>query len=373
MQWLPAILILPYFIILLRTYKNLLHPVNYHVSSDPEIFVSVVVACRNEEKRLPALLESLALQNYPKSLFEVIIIDDNSSDKTSEITRLSYGIENIYTINNIGKGKKLALRTGISAAQGNLIITTDADCMMGKNWIKTIASYYETYKPDLIICPVKIKPSAGFLGKFSELEFMSLQGITAGTALSGEAIMCNGANLAFTRQAYLSHSKNMHYEINSGDDIFLLHSLKKEPQSKISWLESQDALVDTESPSTLKMFLKQRSRWISKGKAYNDIQTIILGIVTFVAILLQVSYMIAAVIAPSFIGVFLTLLILKSIPDFLILLNTTARYGNKKLMKWFLASQIIYPFYVLSVVFYSLIFREKWRINSPSPKETLSS
>ena len=120
----------------------------------------------------------------------MIIVDDNSTDKTSEIAEGYAGISNLITVNNKGKGKKQALRTGISAAQGNLIITTDADCTMGKNWIRTIASFYEKYKPDLIICPVKIKSSTGFLGKFSELEFMSLQGITAGTAALQEKRLC---------------------------------------------------------------------------------------------------------------------------------------------------------------------------------------
>jgi hypothetical protein len=178
---------------------------------------------------------------------------------------------------------------------------------------------------------------------------LSLQGITAASAISGEATMCNGANLAFTREAYLDHSDNLHDEINSGDDIFLLHSLKKGNRAKILWMESPDTMVTTNSTSTYRSFLKQRSRWISKGKAYKDRYTIVL----------EISYFIAWLIYPDLIWVFLSIIILKSIPDCLILLNTSRRYGKRNLMKWFLPSQLIYPFYVLSVVFYSLIFRNK--------------
>ena len=211
----------------------------------------------------------------------------------------------------------------------------------------------------MMICPVTIESVSGIFGRFQELEFLSLQGITAGSARSGKATMCNGANLAFNREAYLNHIDNLHDEINSGDDVFLLHSMKKETRSKIFWLESPDVLVTAQSSSTLGLFLKQRSRWISKGKAYRDFHTIALGIITFFTIVLQVSCFIALFISPAFIKVFLTIFILKSFPDLLILLNTSARYKKRYLMKWFIPAQAIYPFYVLSVVFYSLISREK--------------
>jgi glycosyltransferase involved in cell wall biosynthesis len=369
MQWIPVILILPYFILLLKLYRSLLKIKTFNASTDPAIFVSVVIACRNEQKNLPTLLNSIAKQSYPEDLFEVIIVDDGSTDKTFEIASEFAGISNILTLKNRGKGKKQALRTGIIAAKGNLIITTDADCRMGKNWIRIIAAYYELDRPDMIICPVQIETAPGIFRKFQELEFMSLQGITAGSAISEEPTLCNGANLAFTKCVYLNHSDNLHDEINSGDDIFLMYNLKKESRSKILWLESTDALAITKPPSTIRSFLKQRRRWISKGKSYKDRDTIVLGIATFVTIALLSSYFIAWLLFPVLTGVFLAILILKSVPDFLILLNTTIRYGKKKLMWWFLPAQIIYPFYVLSVLFYSLIFRENRNINSPFPKE----
>jgi cellulose synthase/poly-beta-1,6-N-acetylglucosamine synthase-like glycosyltransferase len=319
----------------------------------------VVVACKNEEKSLPSLLNSIALQDYPHDLFEVLIVNDNSSDKTADIAAGFSWSGNIRTLDNKAEGKKQALRTGILAARGNLIITTDADCTAGKNWIRTIAGYYEMNKPDMIICPVRIKAVSGLFGKFIELEFMGLQGITAGTAVSDKGTMCNGANLAFTREAYLIHSDDLHDEINSGDDIFLLHSLKREPDSKISWLESPEAMTTTDSPLTVSSFLKQRSRWLSKGKDYKDFYTIILGISTFLAVLSEIGLIIGCLISPALIRVLLSIIILKSIPDLLILINTTKRYGNRKLMWWLLPSRLIYPFYVLSVVFYPLIYRNR--------------
>jgi len=359
MYWLPAILILPYFVLLLILYRGLLKLKISEVSKEPETFVSVVVACRNEQEALPCLLNCLTTQNFPENLFEVIIVNDNSEDKTYEIAAGFKGISNFLPLNNRGIGKKQALRTGINAAKGNLIITTDADCTMGKNWIRTIAAFFEINKDDLIICPVQIDSVPGFFGKLEELEFLSLQGITAASALCKNPTMCNGANLVFTKGAYLAHSDKLHDEINSGDDIFLLHSLKEKNQSKISWLESPDAIVTTKPSSSFGSYIKQRSRWISKGRAYEDRDTIVLGIVTFIGVILQISYLLFSLIYPALIWVFLSVVVLKSIPDFLILMNTSARYRSRKLMRWFLPVQLIYPFYVLAVVIYALTLRKK--------------
>ncbi|HPT20696.1 MAG TPA: glycosyltransferase [Bacteroidales bacterium] len=368
MYWLTVILILPYLILLIIIYRSLLKIKPYKATFLPSSFVTVVVACRNEERNLPSLLKNIERQDYPEGLFEVIIVDDNSTDKTHETASDYTGQLNIITINNKGTGKKQAIRTAIEASSGNLVITTDADCRMGKRWISTIASYYEANKPDLIICPVQIAPRKGFFGRFQELEFLSLQGITAGCTLAGNPTMCNGANLAFTREAYLNHSGYLHDEIASGDDIYLLHSIKKDKNPRVSWLESADSVVTTASSPTVMAFLKQRRRWISKGKSYDDRATILLAVATFVTILLMVSLLVAAIIIPELLKVFLVVLTLKSIPDLLILRNTSARYGKSSLMKWFLPSQIVYPFYVLCVFIFSLI-PAKRDINSPSPRE----
>lgn len=354
MYWLPVIVILPYFFLLLKIYRNLLKITPFEASITPSVKVSVIIACRNEQEKLPLLLECISAQDYPKELFEAIIVDDNSTDNTFETASVcSKG--KVHVLKNDGRGKKEALRTGILASGNNLIITTDADCTMGKSWITTIAAFFEKNNPDLIICPVMIHGNRGFFGKFQELEFLSLQGITAGSAMAGKGIMCNGANLAFTRDTYLNQMDKLHIELATGDDIFMLHSLKKEINSRIMWLESTDSIVSTASSSTLYLFFVQRKRWISKWNAYTDGFTILTGILTFLAVLLQLSGFVSLLFNMSFIWQFMTILILKSVPDFLILRNTTGRYGKKHLLRWFIPAQLIYPVYVFGVLFYSLI------------------
>lgn len=368
MYLIPVILVLPYFIILMGIWINLRKINKEPLQPFKQVFVSVIVPCRNEESHLPFLLDDLARQDYPSDLFEVLVVDDNSIDSTPVIAACFSKIKNLSVIKNTGAGKKSAIRTGINIASGQLIITTDADCRMKEKWMKTISSFFYEHKPDMLICPVQLENKSGLFGRFQELEFLSLQGITAGSSISGNATMCNGANLSFTKETYLKHTDNLHYEIISGDDIFFLQSLKKESGSKIMWLESIDALVTASASTGIKEFIMQRKRWISKGRAYSDRYTILLAIVTFVTNFQLLSLMIACMFNQEFFLALIAAFMLKAFPDFLILLNTSLRYKRKSLMKWFLPAEVIYPLYVLVVTFYYLFSSGKQTINSPSRK-----
>jgi poly-beta-1,6-N-acetyl-D-glucosamine synthase len=368
MYWLLSILIIPYLVIMFRNWISLQKIKNSELPSDTSVYVSIIVPCRNEEKRLPFLLDDLAKQDYPPESYEIIVVDDNSTDKTFDTASAFSGIRNFSIVKNSGSGKKSAIRTGINSARGLIIITTDADCRMKERWIKTIASFFNTHKPEMLICPVQLESRSGFFGRFQELEFLSLQGITAGCANAENATMCNGANLAFTKQAYLSHMDNLRNHIPSGDDIFFLHSLKKDPESKILWLESTDALVTASSSTSLREFVNQRKRWISKGSAYDDTFTILLAILTFLTNLLILCLLAASFISILYLKVLLIVVLAKALPDFLILLNTSARYRRNGLMNWFVPAEIVYPFYVLGVAILSFLpFRGK-SLSSPFQK-----
>jgi cellulose synthase/poly-beta-1,6-N-acetylglucosamine synthase-like glycosyltransferase len=359
MEWLSLILFIPYVYLLLKIYSSLHKIRPYTPDIHPRIFISVIVACRDEEKNLPSLLSCLAAQDYPPDSFELIVVDDNSADATWHAASGFDGIKNLKIFRNKGAGKKKAIRTGVEECSGELLVTTDADCRPGKKWLRTIASFYSENLPAMIICPVAMKGSGGFLQRFQEIEFLALQGVTAGTAAAGNPVMCNGANLAFTKEAYIKYSGGLHEEKVSGDDVFLLHGMK-EGKGIISWLESTEATVTTAASPGLCSFLLQRARWISKAGAYRDSHTISLAIVTFVTILLLPGLLIAGFFNPVFLLVSLTALILKSVPDYLILRNTSVRYGTRNLMKWFLPSQIFFILYVLVTVPLAIFKGNKW-------------
>jgi cellulose synthase/poly-beta-1,6-N-acetylglucosamine synthase-like glycosyltransferase len=360
MQWLLLLILIPYIYLIVRIHLSLARIKPFHPEVVPGTFVSVIVAFRNEQKNLPILMSYLAIQDYDPVLFELIAVNDSSSDSSFESALSFSGIKNLKVINSKGKGKKMALRTGIEAAAGSIIITTDADCRMGIKWLSTIMSFEAEHKPDMIICPVRLEGGRGFFHGFQEIEFLSLQGITAGTAVSGDPVMCNGAALAFRREEYLKHAGNLHDELASGDDVFLLHSMKKDTGKTILWLESAEASATTHASRDLLAFLRQRGRWISKAGAYSDRFTKLLAIVTFVTISVQLLLFIAGLFSTLFLGIFAVYFALKSIPDFLLLSGTSERYGKQFFLRWFLPSQFIYPFYVLSIIPFSLAKSEKW-------------
>lgn len=361
MHWCLLLVILPYLYLIFKIYYALIRIKPFVHSVNPEIFVSVIVACRNEEQNLPVLLSGFSGQSYDPRLFEVIIVDDNSTDSTFQIASGYTGIQNLKVLKSLGRGKKKAIRTGIKESQGSLVITTDADCTMGRNWLKVITAYQVEKNPDMILASVKLEPGKGFFRYFEELEFLSLQGITAGSSALGNPVMCNGANLAFLKDSYFGSAGDLHDELVSGDDVFLLHSIKRDSGKRIIWLESAEAMITTTGTGDLYSFLFQRARWISKTSAYKDRFTLSLAIVTIVTIILQVSLLIAAILNLNFLLVYLAALFLKSIPDFFILNNTSGRYGRKSLMRWILPSEILYPFYILAVIIFCIRYRDKWR------------
>lgn len=357
MEWLLLIFIIPYVYLLLNIFLKLKKIPPYTASAESGEFISVVIPCRNEKKYLPRLLKCIEDQDQNCDLFEVIIVDDNSIDSTYALASAYKGIKNLRVLKNNGSGKKQAIMEGVSASRGRFIITTDADCMPGKKWISTIAAFVREYKSDIVICPVMLESKPGFLSRIQELEFLSLQGVTAGAASAGRPVMCNGANLAFRKDTFRLNAKSLHYEVPSGDDVFLLHGIKKDPDAKISWLESGEAIMETSLSETLKEYVIQRSRWISKARFYEDRDTIILGLVTFCAVVIQLFTLIAGIFSTLFLAVFAIIFLLKSLPDFLILRNTTRRYGKAHLMRWFLPCQLMYPFYVVTVIVSSVLRR----------------
>ncbi len=276
----------------------------------PKTKISVLIPVRNEADSIGQLLTNLLNQSYPKELHEVILVDDHSTDGTSEVVR-GYqmpvpsdveGPDAGYRISlelNDGVGKKEAIRKGVEVAEGDLIVTTDADCRVGPEWLSSIASYYEQYYPKLISGPVVLEKTYGFFKSFQSMEFMSLVASGAGAIGINRPIMCNGANLAFEKDAYLqAQTDDKSRKYASGDDIFLLLRIKKLFGKKaIRFLKIREAIVETNAKRTLKAYLNQRLRWVSKSKGYRDPAIIIVALIVF---LFNLSLLTCSILAGQF-------------------------------------------------------------------------
>jgi cellulose synthase/poly-beta-1,6-N-acetylglucosamine synthase-like glycosyltransferase len=322
-------------------------------------FISVIIAARNEEKNIGKCIQSLVHQTYSENKFEIIITDDHSTDSTVSIIN-SFQKENIrvihladFTQNKIlNSYKKKSIETALQFAKGELIITTDADCIVPVKWLETMVAFYLEKKPVFIAAPVTFIGSTSndsfatrFLKIFQSLDFMTLQGITGASVHKKFHNMCNGANLAYEKKVF--------YEVNgfegideiaSGDDMLLMHKIQKAHPGKIMFLKSTNVVVQTQSEETLKDFMNQRIRWASKADKYTDKK--ITGVLLFVY-LFNAWIFILAISSFFFAKAFYLFLIafcVKVFVELLFLYPVAKFFGKQKLLWWFVPAQ---PFHIL--------------------------
>lgn len=267
----------------------------------PKTKTSIIIPARNEELHIGHLLKDILSQYYPDELMEIIVVDDHSTDHTAEIIQSFKGVQyldlSVYTGSEIlNSYKKKAIETAIQQSKGELIITTDADCRMGPYWLLSIVSYYEKFNSKLIAAPVDFTNDNSWFQTFQSLDFMTMQGITGAVAATHSATMCNGANLAYTRQAFETVNGFKGIDaIASGDDMLLMYKIEQRFPRKTSYLKCKEAIVRTSPMDRPKSFFNQRIRWASKASHFKDKRiTIVLGLVylynlTF-ALLLLLSF-----------------------------------------------------------------------------------
>lgn len=327
--------------------------------------LTVLIAAKNEENNIEKILLDIENQKYPRDKFEVIIIDDNSTDKTSQIVdKICKLNDNFKLLKLVGEtGKKAAIQYGINNAKGKLIITTDADCRVGEKWLKSINEYYVTTNAKMIIAPVVYDSNKKILSfaNYQSLEFMSLTASTAGAVGLNSPIMCNGANLIFEKKVFYEFENPHKSELASGDDVFLMLNIKRKYPRQIKYLKNIDAVVFTKPSSSLKSFVNQRIRWASKSTHYNDFFVNFVGIIVLLLNLALFVTFFGAIFQVLAWKLFLLLLITKSIADFPLLFVVSKFFSKQKLMFLFLPLQIVYFFYVVIIGIMSFFVKFRWK------------
>ena len=325
--------------------------------------VTVIVVARNEATNIADCLKSIAAQNYPLQLFEILLADDHSEDKTVEIAE-SLGIENLKIIQNTAlKGKKQLLSFALSKAEGELIICTDADCLVPQNWIKGFVAAYTEQNAKFIAAPVLFNESKSFFKKFQALDFTGMMAIT-GAGISGKYLyMCNGANLAYPKSVFeeLGGFEGIDSKA-SGDDMLLMQKIAKKYPDNIVYLKHHKAAVMTEAEHSLANFWRQRLRWASKSGDYpQKTATLQLGLVWLFMFFILLN-IVAGFFNPNFFIVLLTLFVVKIISDYILLSRATAYFSQKRLMKIFLPSVFLHWIYILTVGFVSMFkIKYSWK------------
>jgi cellulose synthase/poly-beta-1,6-N-acetylglucosamine synthase-like glycosyltransferase len=326
--------------------------------STPHTRISVLVPARNEAAHIAACIESLSAQTYPRDLYEVIVIDDHSTDKTAEIVaalhypslRLScLRLSEVSLEPNTLAYKKLAIDSGIKAATGDLIVTTDADCVFHPDWLQTIAAFYEENDARFIAAPVRISSAAPtFLSLLQTLDFITLQGITGAAVYKKYHSMCNGANLAYQKNAFHEVGGFAGIDdIPSGDDMLLMHKIYQKYPDKVFFLKSPRAIVSTRPEASWKGFINQRIRWASKADRYDDKRIFRVLMLVYVVNVLFVILAIAAIWNTWWLWLLAIGLLAKTMLEFPFVYTVAGFFGQQSLMRWF---PLMQPFHILYTV-----------------------
>jgi cellulose synthase/poly-beta-1,6-N-acetylglucosamine synthase-like glycosyltransferase len=330
----------------------------------PSTKITVIIPARNEEENIADLLDSICNQTYPTKLFEVLVVDDYSTDNTAAIVKL-YESKNVKLISlkdfvsdKLNSYKKKAIEIAITQSTGELIVCTDADCIVKENWLQTITAFYEQHHPEFIAAPVSINCSFNFIEMFQALDFAMLQGITGASVHKKIHSMCNGANLAYTKKAFEAVGGFAGIDnIASGDDMLLMHKIYRRWPDKVMFLKSKEAIVQTAPVHSVAAFFNQRIRWASKADKYDDKRIFaVLLLVYFVNVLLlllpvfalfnNVQYTMFNVQCSIF-GVWLLLLSLKTFAE-LVFLYPVAKFFGKQSLLWLFP--VMQPFHILYTV-----------------------
>lgn len=321
----------------------------------PDTPLSVIVAARNEAANLPQLLAALEAQTYPTHLFEVIIVDDFSTDTTaSDIARfLSSRIRMTRPDGDPAtSSKKKAIATGVAQAAHNLIVITDADCIPPPEWIHTIASFQSDVQSSFIAAPVRFHHEGSLLHIFQALDFMTLQGITAASVSARFHSMCNGANLAYKKSSFKAVNGFAGIDqVASGDDMLLMHKIRTLEPDAVHYLKSRQAIVSTQPMPGWNSLLQQRRRWASKTIHYEDkkIQLTLLFVYAFNTwfLVLLVSFILTGYGIPL-----LMYLVVKTATEWFFVQSVARFYREEKLLPWL---ALLQPLHIIYIVVAGLI------------------
>ena len=332
-------------------------------TQEPVTKISVIIAARNEEENIGKLLTSLESQTYSNKFFEVIVVDDHSTDNTVSVVQ-NFGFVKLIRLQleNINSYKKKAIETGIAAATGDLIVTTDADCVVNENWLKIIAAFKEQTNAVFIAAPVVMQNHLTLLQTFQSLDFLMLQGITAAAVQKRMHNMCNGANLAYERKAFFEVNGFSGVDhIASGDDMLLMQKISHRFPGKIFYLLSKDAIVSTRATKAWKEFFSQRIRWASKATNYNDIK--------IVSALFAVYFFNCSILALFIAGFwmhnlwwgFAGVLILKILIEFMFIYPVATFYHKERLLNLFPLFQPLHIIYTVMAGWLGMFGSFEWK------------
>lgn len=357
MIWLAGIILGAYALLIIYFITGIFKTSKFHGIGKASTRFTIIVPFRNEKENLPVLIKSLSGLQYPKEQYEVLFVNDASTDGFV-FPALPFSARILENIRHSPSAKKDAITTAISQARFEWILCTDADCTVPEKWLQVLDAFINRHNPDLVAGAVTYLPSPGFLNNFQELDLLSLQGVTVGSFGHHTAFMCNGANLAYRKSLFVELSGFEGIDKQpGGDDVFLLQKTIAAGR-KVSYLLSDDFRVETRTVAGWFALFQQRVRWASKTAAYTSAFARFTAIIVLAANLAFICMTLQLPTGNNFLLTG-TLLGIKIVTDYLLIKTSSLILGRP--MNGFVFSALLYPFFSSFVAIYSLCGRYSWK------------
>ena len=318
--------------------------------------VSVIVAARNEESQIGRCLQSILSNSYPREKMEVVVVDDHSEDATVErinsiidcagesMVRLLRAPED----HELSRGhKKRAIAHGIAHAKGDVILVTDADCFVPPDWIRAMTGAFEP-NTGFVAGPVEYPSTGSVFERVLALEFMGLSAIAAGAIGLGRPILCNGANIAYRKEAFREVGGfSGHEHFSSGDDELLMQRIADKTRWKVEFCAKRRAVVQTRAPGNIAEFLNQRRRWASKGAHYERRSIVVLNVCFYLFFLWLAGLTISSLFHPEYWSILIAVVSLKVISEWAILFQAAVFFRKLNHLVFLLPAQPFQIIYIL--------------------------
>ena len=332
-----------------------------------EPFVSVVITARDEAAQLESCVATLLNQSYPSSQFEIVLIDDGSTDATARIvTDLCVRYQQIRFLRaEAGGSKKQALEIGIRACSGSIVLTTDAHCLVPESWVADLVSCF-VEDVGMVIGyseTAGVGSDLGWLQGWEAVDFLCLMGSAAGSAGHGRALGASGQSLAFRKSAFeeVGGYERVKHRV-SGDDVLLLHLIRRHTKWRAVFNDAAAPVIHP-AVSTWKSFSSKRARWAS-----NAPYQLMLNPTFFIYLLNSFALSCAVVALPLLVGIDVVnwrwavgIFLLKTLAEAVLFTRAAEQFRRQDLRRFFPWWAVILPLYTVYVGMLGILGRFRWK------------